>query len=524
MSFLNQCIGQFDRKVVLVTFVLCVFAVPNFAQAQQFEPAKPEVRKLIRKAIDLTRAERNSEAEALLRKAVDIDPESLEAKTELAFVLIKLRQIRAAFDLSYEAAQRQPRNARILAVLGATLLSAGRFGEAKAFFNASLAYDRHQDLSWAGGGLLDFYENKIGSSLGKLQNALYWSPEEPDYLFAFAQVAARSEHYKEAADAYSRFLEVSKSTDKDRRGRIEGLIRFLNFLGEHRDLYVTSGADQTSVPFDLEDNRPVITLRVNGNPTPLRFVLDTGSGISVISDETAKKLNIKAVARGGYSRGIGGTGKFEMIYAHLKSLAIGDVEMKSVPVYIRKFHDPRSKIDGYIGLALISKFLATIDYGSRTFSLTRRSADRASFMSNGEISIPLRLTSSGFLSGEVQVEGVETPLSFIVDTGASVSVISDAVSKVDGIRPYINKSETLRVIGSAGITDDMPTFLLPKVSFGDHTMEGVKAVALNLDLINEASGFEQAGILGGNFLKNYRLTFDFQNSKVTFASVAPAKE
>jgi hypothetical protein len=103
-------------------------------------------------------------------------------------------------------------------------------------------------------------------------------------------------------------------------------------------------------------------------------------------------------------------------------------------------------------------------------------------------------------------------------------VISDVVSKTEGISRYINNDETLRVIGSAGITDDMPTFLLPRISFGEHSIESVKAVALNLDTINEASGFEQAGILGGNFLKNYRLTFDFKNSKVTFVSVNPPKE
>ncbi len=45
------------------------------------------------------------------------------------------------------------------------------------------------------------------------------------------------------------------------------------------------------------------------------------------------------------------------------------------------------------------------------------------------------------------------------------------------------------------------------------------AIALDLDIINEASGFEQAGILGGNFFKNYRLTFDFENSKVIFVPV-----
>lgn len=75
------------------------------------------------------------------------------------------------------------------------------------------------------------------------------------------------------------------------------------------------------------------------------------------------------------------------------------------------------------------------------------------------------------------------------------------------------------VIGSAGITDDVSSFLLPGITFGNHTRNSIKAIALDLDIINEAAGFEQAGILGGNFLKNYRLTFDFKNSKVFFESI-----
>jgi hypothetical protein len=77
----------------------------------------------------------------------------------------------------------------------------------------------------------------------------------------------------------------------------------------------------------------------------------------------------------------------------------------------------------------------------------------------------------------------------------------------------------MRVIGAAGITEDVSSFILPRVSFGTHSRERVTAIALNLDIINEASGFVQAGILGGNFLKNYVLTFDFENSKVIFVPV-----
>src|SRR5262249_36535016 len=148
-----------------------------------------------------------------------------------------------------------------------------------------------------------------------------------------------------------------------------------------------------------------------------------------------------------------------------------------------------------------------------------RKSDIDSQGTSDSVSLPLRLTSSGFLSGEVQLEGVENPLNFIVDTGASVSVISDDLAGTDNVSHFA-RDEKLRVIGSAGVTEDVPTFLLPKVSFGAHTRKSITAIALDLNLINEASGFQQSGILGGNFLRNYRLTFDFKNSKVTFVPIA----
>jgi predicted aspartyl protease len=122
------------------------------------------------------------------------------------------------------------------------------------------------------------------------------------------------------------------------------------------------------------------------------------------------------------------------------------------------------------------------------------------------------------LSGQVQLEGVENSLNFIVDTGASISVISDDLANSKEITPYID-SETMRVIGAAGITENVPSFMLPRVTFGTHSQNQIRAVALDLDIINEASGFYQAGILGGNFLKDYSLTFDFENSKVIFVPI-----
>ena len=502
----------------LLPVLFLISSIIPFA-AMPAHGADDQVQKLIKQSVKLTRRGELTEAEKLLRRAVEMDANRSDSKVELAWVLAKQRRLDEAYKIVFEIAKAEPKNARAFSVLGATLLSAGRFKDARRIFYNALVLDKKEHLAWAGYGMLDFYENNIAESLENLSEAVYRNSDEPDYVFVLAQVSARAERYREAADNYERFLRISSITDKDRRARIRGLINFLRFLGQNNALYVSQGSDHASVPFELVGNRPIIKLRVNDKAEDLRFVLDTGSGITVVSEETAKRLNIKHITKGGFARGIGGDGKFEIVYGLLRAVRIGGVELKNVPVYIRKFHNDGGKpADGYIGLALISKFLTTIDYGNQTFSLTKKEADTRVFRESKEISLPLRLTSSGFLSGEVELEGIDGPLNFIVDTGASVSVISQRVAQVDAVSKFEN-AEKYRVIGSAGISDDVRTFLLPRVTFGQHTRTGIMAVALDLDLINEASGFEQSGILGGNFLKNYRLTFDFKNSKVTFASV-----
>jgi len=504
-------------KVISIAFLLLFTVGSSVASPDIQKVGDDDVKRAIKLADRQIKRGGLSEAESILKKALELRPNDSSAKLKLAFVYVKMRRLLDAYELCFPIAKEEPKNAYAFAVLGATMLNAGRFREARLFFVNSIKLDRSEALAWAGIGMVDFYENGIGESLANLQEAVYHAPMEADYHYALAQVSARAEKYKEAAEAYEDFLRVSKNADDERRERIKGLINFLRFLGGKQALYQTGGASFTKVPFELIGNRPIVNMRLNGRDREFKFVLDTGSGISVISDETAKALGIKPITKGGLAKGIGGDGKFQIIYGFVREMGIGDVVIRSVPVYIRKFHSD-GKIDGYIGLSMISKFLTTVDYGSQSFILQKREDNMDDVPVADGISLPLRLTSSGFLSGEVQLEGIDTPLNFIVDTGASVSVISDEIANHNAMAPFA-RDEKMRVIGSAGITEDVPSFLLPRISFGSHSRKSITAIALDLDLINEASGFEQAGILGGNFLRNYRMTFDFKKSKVTFVSV-----
>ncbi len=523
MKFRNFTTGSlqipFHKKKTIALFLIFLMTV-GFAAANESigQTNASEIRRSIREAEKMTRRGSFLEGETLLRDTLERDPQNSNVKLALAYNMLKQRRLVEAYEISIAVAKAEPKNSRAFAVLGSALLNSGNFRDAKLSFINAITLNNREALAWSGFGMMDFYENRILRGVESLRQAVYLEPREPDFIYALAQVAARAELYKESADAYYKFLQISPQNDVERRERIKGLIGFLNFLGSRQALYDLDGADRTTVPFFLKNDRPIIEIRLEKDAAPLKFVLDTGSGISVLSDKTAARLKIKPVARGGLARGVGGDGKFEIVYGFLKSIYIGDVKIKSVPIYIRKFHADNEQVDGYIGLSLISKFLTTIDYGEQTFGLVNKSAADKKKNQSEVLSLPLRLTSSGFLSGEVELEGVEVPLNFIVDTGASVSVISDNLANSKEISGFI-KPEKMRVIGAAGVTEQVSSFLLPRVTFGSHTRQSITAVALNLDIINEASGFEQSGILGGNFLKNYRLTFDFDNSKVLFVPI-----
>jgi predicted aspartyl protease/Flp pilus assembly protein TadD len=465
-------------------------------------------------------------AEKQFREVLAKDAHDNEARLGLSFALLKQRLLQDAYDHAARVILADPLSSRAHALLGSAILASGDFRNSVEEFHTALSIQSNEALAVAGLAMVDFYENRLDLALKGLRRAVSLDSAEPDYIFNLGQAAARSEKYREAADCYEKFLSIAPKTDADRRARIRGLIDFLRYLGKQGSLYLLSGDNKMTMPFESIDGRPILKVRVNNNREPLRFVLDTGSGMSVISEETAKKLGLRAVARGGMARAVGGGGKFEIVYGFIDAIDVGGVRVESVPVYIRHFFDNKTPIDGYLGLSVISKFIASVDYGDNTFMLRRPSEANSKDLwgvpisrnvvlplAPGVLEIPLRTTSSGFLSGEVHLEGVERPLNFIIDTGASVSVVSERLAQEEELNNYLEPTR-LRIYGAAGIADDVKSLLLPKIMLGTFTRERISAAVLDLEPVNETAGFTQNGILGGNYLRHFRVSFDFQRGLI----------
>jgi predicted aspartyl protease len=100
-------------------------------------------------------------------------------------------------------------------------------------------------------------------------------------------------------------------------------------------------------------------------------------------------------------------------------------------------------------------------------------------------------------------------LNFIIDTGASISVVSERLaSEEDHLSNYLEPTR-MRIFGAAGIAEDVKSLLLPKVMLGAISRERISAAVLDLEPVNETAGFAQNGILGSNFLRHFRVSFDF---------------
>lgn len=544
-----------QKLILVILLVFCaVFSTAAFDQ----DSSAPSVKQLL---ADASRAAKNgdfSAAEKIFRQIVSIEPDNESHQLRLAYILLKQDKLEEAFRYAQEVYRRLapaviadpclgrsqfneskntdcseflPTSNRMAskahAIAAMTLLRAGNFTDAAKDFRASYSLNKHEPFANAGLGLLEFYNNRGKTALILMTRAAEAEPREPDFQYYLGQIAARNEKYRVAANAYSQFLQIAPKLDTDRRARIQGLVDFFKYLGGKNALIVTGGAKTTSVPFELVNNRPILEVSLNNSSKKFRFVLDTGAGITVISKTTANELGLSPIARGGQARAVGGDGRFEIVYGFLDAIEIGSAKMSNVPVYIREFISTGGdgKIDGYIGISLLSKFLVEIDYANKTFALNllpkpkKDFSDKlitlnekiASVEADGTLNVPLRLTTSGFLSGEVRLKGLDFPVNFIIDTGASITVVTDELVSISTLQNLRSKART-RIYGAAGLKENVDILHLPEISLGGAVKSGLSAVILDLSAVNETAGFEQGGIIGGDFLRHYKMTLNSRDA------------
>jgi hypothetical protein len=88
----------------------------------------------------------------------------------------------------------------------------------------------------------------------------------------------------------------------------------------------------------------------------------------------------------------------------------------------------------------------------------------------------------------------------------------------------IIKGQTTSVVGAAGIAENVQMLFIRNCRVADLQQNNLRALVMDFNAINETSGFEQSGILGGDFLRHFRVTIDFSRAQLSFQPhTLPAK-
>ncbi|MBI4468642.1 MAG: aspartyl protease family protein [Acidobacteria bacterium] len=470
-------------------------------------------------------------AEKFYREALERDRSDVAARLGLSTALIKKGLAHEAYLEASMIVGLDPLNARGHALLGTALLRSGNFLESLEEFKTALALDERTALALAGLAEIDFFENRSTEAYQRLERAVSIDGGEPEYWIAFGRTAARLERFGEAARHYERFLTISPRLEVEKRERYRGLIDFYHALGALgiSHLHRTEGPKSARIPVELRNERPVVRVKLNGNHTA-SLVVDTGASISVLSKALAARMNMRPLAKGGSARAVGGGGTFPIIYGLVESMEIGELKVSSMPVYFRSIlqadegsdQRPLEPVEGFIGLSVLSNFRVTLDYQAKEMLLRRGVVGTEEFLDDpGQTSVAFRSTNGGLLSAEVLLAGNQKA-NFLVDSGASTTILAEQVIEKYQLKKHVLSGDRVRVLGAAGIKEDVEVVTVPVISVSGLERQNVRAPILDMQPVNESAGFLQSGILGGNFLKHFRVVFDFDQYRILFKPIMPS--
>jgi hypothetical protein len=141
-------------------------------------------------------------------------------------------------------------------------------------------------------------------------------------------------------------------------------------------------------PMQFRGLMPVIEVKINGQG-PFFFAIDTGGGMQAdIDPSVATQLNLQPTGKvliGDPSR----QNDREMEFTTIASLTFGGAEFRNVTALIRaqRITKDYPEVDGFLGFALFTEYLLTLDYPAMQVRLARGALPKA----NGADILPFEI-------------------------------------------------------------------------------------------------------------------------------------
>ncbi len=270
---------------------------------------------------------------------------------------------------------------------------------------------------------------------------------------------------------------------------------------------------RAKIPFEVIDNAIVLTLRLNSNTRPLKFLFDTGADGMAISEALADTLGLKATRKQNASV-VGGS--MQISISEKNDVHLDTFVLKNQSIAL--FKDLHKGTDGLIGNTMTKQYITKVDFDKKELSLY----DFGTYTYEAVgTSIPITIPEGLFIiPGTVEVTANQAKTGqFVFDTGASYSLIC--------FRPFV-KQHKLLVSGFKpeyhGSTTSMgmstPTYSGKANAFTFADMPKVNNFPITLMAGGGQSeswnpGFD--GSIGIRLISRYNFTINLQEKEIHLA-------
>ncbi|MBI4263367.1 MAG: retroviral-like aspartic protease family protein [Acidobacteria bacterium] len=345
--------------------------------------------------------------------------------------------------------------------------------------------------------------SRLEDALAEASSALAASPDDAEVHALLGHVSERLGRFDEAADAYERYTALLPIREDTMAAVFLAKVQLLRSFAGRTPLSIdpqTAGRVHRA-RFKLVNKKIVLQGRLNG--TAVELVLDTGAERTGISRATARRAGVRPVTTT-LTAGVGASVR-RLDLARADSLEIGSFKIRNVPVSIRNPAPnamPRWQSESFSPISLGLSVL--IDYQRQEVALAKTLP-----ASSADVRLPMRVNRLPMVRGLLNST---RPAYFVVDTGGEVISISAETARALAMMPV--RRIPLRVYGMSGW--DSEAFLLPGVDLDFDAIEYRKVglAVLNLRAPSVFLGFQLGGIVGHEFLSDYRVSMDVGRSEL----------
>jgi clan AA aspartic protease (TIGR02281 family) len=268
---------------------------------------------------------------------------------------------------------------------------------------------------------------------------------------------------------------------------------------------------RVTVTLERRGGHHFVPVSVNGGP-PRRFLLDTGAGMTVISQELAKTLDLGLADTVGV---VGAGGGIEGRATNLASLALGGLVRQNVPALVldtREFQSATGlPVDGILGFTALNRYAVTLDFERGQLELAQNASPHRTGAHGARV--PLEFLGAQ-TSVPVRIDGGE-PVLFVVDLGSAQTFVPAALGKS---LKAARRLPGIPVLGADGRALEAVALRVRSLGVGSVQVPRPVVIYVTrggaLDPIGITPGASARGILGANFLTRFRVTLDYPRGEL----------